>query len=409
MPFCRVFRRFGDSGSSIKVWRNYPLSNMVIVTIIQFLIVVAVVYYIVVNMVDLVKVPSVAGPLYTSPFISVCVPARNEERDIGACLKSLLAQVYPHFEVIAIDDNSTDATGAIISALAAGNSRLTAIQGAPLPEGWLGKPYALHQACQKARGEYILFTDADPVFLPNALSSAMYTMQIRDIDVLTLMPGTEFGSFWERAIQPVIFGFIGTLTRFKKVNSLDSSSAMGVGAFMMFKKEVYAKVGGHERVRREIIEDVALARCVKMDGFKLLVADGKAIYSIRMYHSFREIWEGWRKNMFVAMRQSVLRTLYYGLVIVSFVVTPYWIFIQDLLLGSWPIVLSATALLFSLLTGIGLCTELRLNKRHVFLFPLGALVMSALMINSMAQALFKGRAEWRGRSCLLPEKQSTIY
>ena len=378
---------------------------MTIVTVVQFLIVVTVVFFLVVNMAYLVKIPSVTGPLHSSPFISVCVPARNEERGVGACLRSLLAQNYPHFEVIAIDDNSTDATGAIISALAAEDPRLTAIHGAPLPEGWLGKPYALHQAWQRARGDYILFTDADPVFLPNALSSAMYVMQANDVDALTLMPGTEFGSFWERAIQPVIFGFIGALTRFKKVNSRDNPSAMGVGAFMMFKREVYARLGGHERVRREIIEDVALAHHVKKEGFKLLVADGKAIYSIRMYHSLREIWEGWRKNIFVAMKQSVLRTCYYALLIMCFVVTPYWVFILDLMRGTGLSVLSFTALFLSLMTGIGLCGELQLEKRYVFLFPLGALVMSALMINSMVQALFKGRGEWRGRSCLLPEDQ----
>lgn len=382
---------------------------MTIVTIVQFLIVVTVVFFLVVNMAYLVKIPSVTGPLHSSPFISVCVPARSEERGVGTCLRSLLAQNYPHFEVIAIDDNSTDATGAIISALAAEDPRLTAIRGAPLPEGWLGKPYALHQAWQKAKGDYILFTDADPVFLPHALSSAMYVMQTKDVDALTLMPGAEFSSFWERAVQPVIFGFIGALTRFKKVNRRDNPSAMGVGAFMMFKREVYERLGGHERVRREIIEDVALAHYVKKEGFKLLVADGKEIYSIRMYHSLREIWEGWRKNMFVAMRQSVLRTCYYVSVIMCFVVTPYWVFVQDLMLGTWFSVLSFSALFLSLMTGIGLCGELRLEKRYVFLFPLGALVMSALMINSMVQALFKGRAEWRGRSCLLPEEQPANY
>ena len=380
---------------------------MTIIAVIQFLIVVAVVVYLTVNIVHLVKIPSIVGPLHSSPFISICVPARNEERDIEACLRSLLAQDYPHFEVITVDDGSTDKTAEIIESLALDCPCLTFIRGATLPVGWLGKPYALHQAFKKARGEYLLFTDADPVFQPAALTSAMYCMQTRKLDVLTLMPGAQFGSFWERAVQPVIFGFIGALTRFKKVNSQKYPDAMGVGAFIMFKKDVYERVGGHERVKQEIVEDIAIARRVKREGFNLLIADGKSIFSIRMYHSLREIWEGWRKNMFVAMKQSAIRTVYYIFVILCFVVTPYGVFFYNLM-SEKHLFLPSMALSLAIITGMQLCEELKLEKRNVFLFPLGALIMSAVMLNSMAQILIKGRTEWRGRYCPLPELEKEM-
>lgn len=370
---------------------------MATVTIIQFLLVVAVVVYLTVNILDLVKVPSVAGPLYASPFISVCVPARNEERDIQDCLRSLLEQNYPQFEVIAVDDNSNDATGAIIASLASEYLRLTHVKGAPLPEGWFGKPHALQQAFQRAKGEYLLFTDADPVFHPTALTSAMYCMQTKNLDVLTLMPGTQFGSFWERAVQPVFFGFIGSLTRFKKVNDKEYPDAMGVGAFIMIKRDVFERIGGYEQVKQEIVEDIALVKCAKKAGASLMVADGKSVFSIRMYHSLKEIWEGWRKNMFVAMRQSIIRTLYYITVILGFVVTPYLILIYNMMSGGSFQILALAAFLLTVITGTTLCGELRLEKKYVFLFPLGALVMSAVMLNSMIQILFKGRTEWRGR------------
>ena len=162
--------------------------------------------YLALNLIHLVRVEPVKGSLRSSPFISVCVPARNEARDIKACLTSLLHQDYPNFEVIAVDDHSADATGEIIQSLAAEFPNLLHLKGQVLPSGWLGKPFALHQAVQKARGEYLIFTDADPVFQPWALTSAVYHMTTNDLDMMTLMPGNRIcfvlgaggaaGGFW---------------------------------------------------------------------------------------------------------------------------------------------------------------------------------------------------------------------
>jgi chlorobactene glucosyltransferase len=345
-------------------------------------------------------VEPVRGPLRTSPSISVCVPARNEARDIKACLTSLLTQEYPNFEVIAVDDHSTDATGDIIQSLASEFPNLLHLKGQTLPSGWLGKPFALHQAVQKANGEILIFTDADPVFQPHALTSAVYHMTTKNLDMMTLMPGTEFGSFWERAVQPVVFGFIAALSRFKKINSLDSTSAMGFGAFIMVKKEVYERIGGHEGIKAEVLEDVMLAKRAKKAGFKLLAADAKSIFSIRMYHSLKEIWTGWRKNIFIAMKKSTLRTLYYICVILCFLVTPYLVLLGNILSGSG-ILLTGTAfiaLLMTLSASFHLCDEIQLSRWNAFLFPMGAFIMAAIMLNSMTQILIKRQTEWRGRN-----------
>lgn len=369
------------------------------ITVLQLAFVVGVVVYLTTNMLSLVKVEAVAGPLSSSPMVSVCVPARNEERGVGACLESLLNQDYPEFEVIVVDDGSTDATPQVIASLKRKYPQLKVIQGRTLPTGWLGKPHALHEAYKVTRGDYILFTDADPVFQTHALASAMRVMLARDLDLLTLMPRAEFGSFWERAVQPVVFGFIAALTRFKKVNSPDSSSAMGFGAFLLFKKKSYQQFGGHVRVKDEVLEDVMLARHVKKAGLKLWVADAKSLFSIRMYHSLGEIWRGWRKNVFTAMRRSVSRTLYFVFAILVFCVTPYLVLVYNLWLGSgwlW-LGMSLAALVAVLITGTALCDELKLQRRTVFLFPLGAMVLSLIMFNSMFQGLVLGRTEWRGR------------
>jgi chlorobactene glucosyltransferase len=269
-----------------------------------------VIVYLTVNMVYLVRLEPVSHKLNDPPLVSVCVPARDEERGIRACLESLLEQDYPEFEVIVVNDHSADRTGELINEIVEKNPRLIALEGEDLPKGWLGKPFALYQAFQKAKGEILLFTDADPVFEPNALLTAVCAMQERKLDALTLMPKAEFGSFWERAAQPVIFGFIGSLTRFGKVNSQDHKNAMGFGAFLMFKRSAYEAIGGHERGKADVLEDVLIAKRLKNAGFKLLVADAKRLFSIRMYYGLREIWIGWRKNMFLAMKRSISRALY---------------------------------------------------------------------------------------------------
>ncbi|HBP10751.1 MAG TPA: glycosyl transferase [Nitrospina sp.] len=370
-----------------------------ILTFLQLILIVGVVVYLTVNLIYLVRLEPVSHKLDGPPMVSVCVPARNEERGIQACLLSLLKQDYPNFEVIVVNDHSTDRTGELIRDLAEKNSLLIALEGADLPEGWLGKPFALYQAFQKAKGEMLLFTDADPVFEPHALSTAVFTMRERDLDALTLMPKAEFGSFWERAVQPVIFGFIASLTRFKNVNDPDHKSAMGFGAFLMFKRSAYEIIGGHEGGKADVLEDVLIAKRLKKAGLKLLVADAKRLFSIRMYHGLREIWIGWRKNMFLAMKRSVIRALYYVFMVLTFLLTPY------LVLG-WNVV-AGTGILWTGLSLLGVvmvsaatiktCDELGLGRKNACLFPIGAVVMAAIMINSMIQILIFSRTEWRGR------------
>ncbi len=379
---------------------------LIFLSILQFALIVTIVAYLANNVYLLIKAEPAVGPLSTYPFVSVCVPARDEERDIEACLTSLLKQDYPNFEVIVVDDNSTDKTPAIIESLRERYPNLVAIQGEELPPDWYGKPFALHQAAQKARGELLLFTDADPVFQPYALKSAVRLMQNYWLDMVTLLPGAEFGSFWERAVQPVIFAFIAALTRFRKVNDSKSRSAMAVGAFILLRREVYEQVGGHETLRQAILEDIGMARLVKQSGAKIMIIDGMKIYSIRMYHSLREIWIGWRKNVFLAMKKSIFKTFYTILCLLGFVVTP-WVLVAVHLWAGSGLVWQAMAwagLAMVLITKWVLCHEIKLEKHYAFLFPLGALVMTAIMINSMIHVLFRGKAEWRGRTYSQPER-----
>ena len=209
---------------------------VIFITFVQFALIVGVVIYLAVNMLNLVRVDPAAGLIPNLPFISVCVPARDEERSISLCLTSLLNQDYPQYEVIAIDDHSKDNTLEIMRTLSRDFPNLKIIKGAQLPPDWYGKSFALHQAYKQTRGEYLLFTDADPVFKSHALTSAIVFMKTNNLDMLTLMPGTQLVTFWEITIQPVVFAFISGLTRFRKVNTLSYPNSMGIGAFILIKR-----------------------------------------------------------------------------------------------------------------------------------------------------------------------------
>jgi chlorobactene glucosyltransferase len=373
---------------------------MIFVTTLQFLLIIFIAVYLFINMIYLVRLCPIRDESIPYPYISVCIPARNEERDIEGCVKSLLNQNYPNFEVIVVDDNSTDNTAKIVYSMTKQYPNLIFIAGAKLISGWIGKPYALHQAYQRSRGEYLLFTDADLMYKPYALKTAMHTMICKDLDLLTLMPAAIFGSFWERVVQPVIFGFIAALTNFRKVNSESHENAMGFGAFLLFKKSSYIKIDGHRSVSKEVLEDIMIAKKAKLNGLSTLVADGKHLFSIRMYHSMKEIWIGWRKNIFLAMKKSIFRAFYYMAMVLCFILTPYIVVLGNLWIGAgsvW-IGLSLLSLGMSLVGGLGLCHELGLERKNVFLFPLGAIMMVVIMLNSMMQTFFLGRTEWRGRT-----------
>ena len=370
-----------------------------ILTVLQLILIVSVIIYLTVNIVYLVRLQPLVKPISNPPRLSVCVPARNEERGVEACLQSLLNQDYPNFEVIAIDDHSTDRTGDIMRNLAQENSCLKVFKAEDLPEDWLGKPFALHQAFKVAQGEYLLFTDADPVFKPTALNTAVHVMRERELDVLTLMPRAEFGSFWERAVQPVIFGFIASLTRFKNVNDPDHRSAMGFGAFLMYRRSAYEKIGGHEVGKSDVLEDVLIAKRAKRAGLKLFVADAKQLFSIRMYFGLKEIWFGWEKNMFFAMKESVVKATYNVAVVLGFVFTPYIILAINIFkqIGWLWIVMALVGVVLVSAAFYKTCDEMELHRNNAILFPMGALVMAAIMANSMFHTLVRKKTKWRGR------------
>jgi len=250
------------------------------------------------------RVPE-AARLDDAPSLTAIVPARNEERAIERCVRSLLAQTLDDVEVVVVDDGSEDRTPEILARIAREDRRLRVVPGEPLPDGWIGKPWALAQGARAARGEWLLFTDADTVHAPAACGSALAFVRGRRADALSLNTYQELGTWGERAILPTILGFIlfvvGPISRLNDPAAPDN--ALANGQYILIARAAYDALGGHEALRDRIAEDVAFAERLKRDGrFRLVLADGETLVRVRMYRSLGELWNGFAKNMYAGAR-----------------------------------------------------------------------------------------------------------
>ena len=213
----------------------------------------------------------------------------------------ILGQDYPHFEVIVLDDRSTDATPTILRELAEGSRDLRVLQGAELPPGWAGKPHALHQAAGAARGEWLCFVDADTSLSPNALSSVHAKAVETGADLFTIMTFQVLGSFWEKTVMPLVMTALAVGFSPRRVNDPRTRDAIANGQFILIRRAAYEAIGGHAAVRDRIVEDKAIAERVKQGGYRLIVADGMQAARTRMYTSLASMWEGWTKNIYLGL------------------------------------------------------------------------------------------------------------
>jgi chlorobactene glucosyltransferase len=230
--------------------------------------------------------------------ISVIIPARNEEVNIARVVQSLASQQGIR-EILVVDDQSADRTGEILADLKPRVPLLRTLRVEALPEGWLGKTHAAFQGAREAAGDWLLFTDADTQHLPGSLAELLRRAQDERADLLSVSPGQETPTWWEKSVIPLVYVKLESLFRFGEISDPQSPVAAANGQYVLVRRDVYERSGGHEAVKSEILEDVELARRIKARGGKLLFLPGARWVRTRMYHSFGEMWRGWTKNLYL--------------------------------------------------------------------------------------------------------------
>lgn len=342
--------------------------------------------------------------------VSAIIPARNEEPNIAWAVASLAAQPEIR-EMIVADDQSEDRTPEILSQLQREYPKLRTLRLEDLPAGWLGKPHAAAEGAKLASGEWLLFTDADTTHLPGSLEALLKRAEREQADLLSISPGQLVETWWEKAVIPLVYAQLAKLYRFEEVNDPHSTVAAANGQYILIRRSVYNSVGGWAAVRDAMLDDVALAKRVKSAGGKIIFLPGARWAQTRMYRTFKAMWSGWTKNLFLLYDRDSLKLLSAA--------------IYMALLGALPVTLLAAvlALAISLFRGrpheglpaavLVLCIgaiawRMRTYSRQiralgfsrtlvVYLF-LGAPLLALLLLNSWRAYRMDRGIEWKGRT-----------
>lgn len=338
----------------------------------------------------------------TWPKVSVIVPARNEEHNIGRCIESLANQTYPadRIEIIIVDDQSEDRTAEIIAGLAQQYSQIRPRKGRPLPEGWFGKSNACAHGAAAATGDWLFFLDADTWAEPEMLCAVVAFAEERKVDLLSLNPFQNMLSCAERTFLPGIFTAIATAMRFHESNTPGKPFAMASGQFMAFRRSAYEAVGGHDAVAKILEEDMAFAKLVKESGHRLYWAFGDKIMNTRMYTSLPGIWEGFSKNLMAIMSCSTLpQALLCATRFLALAWLPPLVLAANLLFpaGLPSLVLAAATQLVLLIMFIATVLTLRVPLPYALTLPLG-FTLHALMLLQNYRGKKNRQITWKGRT-----------
>src|SRR6266487_158919 len=343
------------------------------------------------------------------PLVSIIVPARNEELNIRRCVTSLLEQDYGHYEVIVVDDGSTDGTACILDQLAAthpDSDRLYILRLRDLPAHWAGKPHAIHRGTQEARGEWFLFTDADTWHAPNALRSSLTQAMQEGVDMLTLGSQQELPKFWNKVMTPMAYLGISMQYPPKLVNDPLSNVAVANGQYILIRREVYDAVGGYERpeLRDTLLDDRDLARVIKQQGFRLHFVDGRDLVHVYMYRSLKDEWRGWRKNAYLGSRGGLLFVLLELIGLPQVSIAPFILPLLAALtrgrgrIGAKEASIATGLELTALVTyRVWLNRQLKVPWYYAFTQPLAGAVFEGILGQSTWRILTKRGVEWRGR------------
>ena len=336
--------------------------------------------------------------------ISVIVPARDEEQNLEPLVRSVAEQEGVG-EIIVVDDQSKDGTHTLLERLRGEIPALRTVRIESLPRGWTGKNYALHIGAKRATGEWLLFTDADTRHLPGSLTAMLERAEKENADLLSLSPGQEVRTWWEKSVIPLVYVEAAKLYPYEEVSRPDSKEAAANGQYILIRREIYERVGGHEAIRSEVLEDVALARRVKACGGRLTFLLGKPWVRTRMYQSFRAMWEGWSKNLYLLYKKKLGRLLAAVAALWLLDLAPFFGFLFSLLLRThqglkgWTAAAACVSILaWRHVTYMQALAQAQFTRRMAIYRLPGVVFYSCLLLNSARQYLWTERIQWKGRS-----------
>lgn len=341
----------------------------------------------------------------SKPLLSVLIPARNEEANIEKIVRSMMAQDYPNFELLVLNDNSTDRTSAILAQLARQFPRLKVLHGAPLPEGWMGKHWACHQLTQAAQGEYLLLTDADTEHTPTTLSDSMNAALAEHADLLTAFPHQQLPTLGEKLIVPAIyFGMIAFMPAVIANHSHIAAFSSSHGQFMLFRRTALERIGGYEGVRMDVLDDVMLGRKLVNMGMEWRMMDATRHVESRMYHGFWEAVDGFTKNLFTWFGSRITPLVLAIAWLWTAFIGPFTVLVLAALgmrLDFFPLQLAAVAWLQGLLIWSLAYTRARLPLWQALYYPL---TLALFLLTALRSGVYSimGWASWKGRTLERP-------
>jgi len=343
------------------------------------------------------------------PKVSICIPARNEATVIERCVTSALKQNYPNFEVLVLDDQSTDGTGEILDKLSGIINNLIHIKGKEKPNEWLGKPWACHQLSEAASGEILIFIDADVWLDEDAIPKAV--AELSDVDAITVWPEQIVESFWEKQVIPLVYFALYTLLPSRYVEQapkwlpsflrkqLAPKFAAACGQFIAFNKSVYSKINGHESVKDQIIEDVELAKTIKSRRLTLKMLHGVDSVFCRMYSNDSELWNGLRKNFFVGFGKNTVLFLLMSVLHLIVFVAPFFTFIYGFKVNSVELLIWSSISLMLIFTQRAILNFIfKWDIYSSFTHSIGVLWFQVLGIQCLIDHFTGKSVSWKGRN-----------
>ena len=335
---------------------------------------------------------SMQEPASLPASITAIVPARNEESVIAACLESLARQPEV-VEIIVVNDQSTDKTSEIVRGLMPKIPNLRLLETQDVPLGWVGKNNAVFLGAKEAKSSWLLFTDADAELLPGAATRALQIAQESSAALISFSPEQVTQTWYEKSLIPFIYSRLSKHFSFDAVNNPASPAAAANGQFLMIQRDAYNAIGGHAAIAAHVLEDVAFASRAKAAGFRLWFGSGQGIVRVRMYRSFKAMWQGWKKNLYLLVGGNP-RALFGELE-----ATIPWIPLALILLGIKIPIATFLGVCFLLLRQFNYGAELSRNRYpyKFIIYYVPAVALYAGVLWASYRSHMKGKVEWKGR------------